>query len=76
MRRQADVKPLPHCQKNGSEVVHAGVTSGRQHPMQAFAGLGGKCRKLLEADGSVDQVTQDQTGGPGFAVEKQSGGLI
>jgi hypothetical protein len=32
VRRQADLQPFAHGSKNGRQVVHIGIASGRQHP--------------------------------------------
>lgn len=76
VRRQIDLKLFAHCPKNGRQVVHVGVTRGREHPVQAFAGLGRKRRQLLKPEGGVDQVAQYQSGGFGLAIEKQGGRLV
>lgn len=64
-----------HGSKNGSQVVHAGIASGRQHAVQTLAWLGGQRGKLLKTDGGIDKIAHDQAGNLGFAVEKQGGGL-
>ena len=76
MRLETHVQALTDCMKDRSQVVHAGVASRREHAMQAFARLGCQQRKLLETDGRIDQVAQDQPCRLGLPVEEQRGCFV
>ena len=71
MNFERDLQPVTHGTENCREVVHARIPSGRKHPMQALARRLGHLGELLEPDGGVDQVAQNEAGRFGLAAQKQ-----
>jgi hypothetical protein len=68
---ERDFQPNTHGAENRGEVVHARISSRRQHPMQALARRFGLLRELLESDGGVDEVAQNEAGGFRITAQKQ-----
>ena len=71
MNFERDLQPMTHGPENRGEVVHARIPSGREHSMQAFARRFGHLGELLESDGGVDQVTENEAGRFRFTAQKQ-----
>ena len=70
------MQALANCMKDGCQVVHAGITRRREHPVQAFTRLGCERGKLFEAHRRIDQIAQDQPCCLWFPIKKKSGRFI
>lgn len=73
---ESHAEALTHGAEDRGQVVHARVALGRQHAVQALARLVGHFGKLLEAEGCVDQVAQDEACGFRLAVQEQRGRFV
>src|SRR3546814_9278847 len=62
--------PAQHIENRG-QIVHAGITAGGQHAMQALAGSFGGRSQAFKAHRGVDQVTQNDTGRRRLTIEEQ-----
>jgi len=58
------------------EVAHGGIARGRQHPMQALGRLVNLFGQRFETDRRIDQITQDEFGGLGLAIDEQGDRLV
>ena len=73
---KTDLKAAANRAENGRQVIHARIALGRQHTLQALAGLICQFGQLLESERRIHEVTKNETCRLRFVTQKQCCSLI